>query len=118
MNLWAKIMEQLQLTLQTNPRALKRPIRSAYCGDLLSDVLAHATPGDLWITIHRHRNIVAVAALVKLSGIIITGDRTPDPDTIEAAELENIPLFTTPLDNFHAAGKIYTILSDYFLMHK
>ncbi|TYO96916.1 DRTGG domain-containing protein [Desulfallas thermosapovorans] len=114
MNLWAEIMDRLQLTLRTKPRALKRPIRSAYCGDLLSDVLAHANPGDLWITIHRHRNIVAVAALVKLSGIIITGGRTPDPDTLETAERECIPLFTTPLDNFQAAGKIYAILSDYF----
>lgn len=113
MNVWDNIINTLNLTLLTDYKTLKREVRGAYCGDLLSDVLANASPGDLWITIHRHRNIVAVANLVNLNGILITGDRTPDPDTLETANKEGIPLFTTPLNNFQAAGKLYKILSDY-----
>jgi predicted transcriptional regulator len=116
MNLWNSIIKTLELTLQTKNVDLERKIRGAYCGDLLSDVLAHASPGDLWITIHRHRNIVAVAALVNLSGLIITGNRPPDPDTLETAGKEGIPLFTTPFNNFQAAGKLYKILSDYSII--
>lgn len=116
MNLWEKIIDQLQLKLLTNNHYLERPIRGAFCGDLLSDVLARATPGNLWITIHRHRNTVAVAALVNLSGIIITGDRIPDQDTLRTAEQEGIPLFATSLDNFQAAGKLYKILTDYSVL--
>lgn len=116
MNLWKKIIDQLQLEHLTNSHYLDRPIRGAFCGDLLSDVLARATPGHLWITIHRHRNTVAVASLVNLSGIIITGNRQPDQDTLAAAEQEDIPLFATPLDNFQAAGKLYKILTDYSIL--
>lgn len=112
MNLWDNVIKTLDLKLQTSPQTLGRQIQGAFCGDLLSDVLAYASPGYLWITIHRHRNIVAVATLVNLSGIIITGNRKPDEDTLQTAEKEGLPLFTTPLDNFYTSGKLYHILSD------
>lgn len=115
MNQWEKIITTLGLNQRAGPPGLESPVRGAYCGDLLSDVLARASPGDLWITIHRHRNIVAVATLANLAGIIITGGREPDPDTREAAEKENLPLFTTSLNSFQAAGKLYVILSEYSL---
>ncbi|MFZ5633319.1 MAG: DRTGG domain-containing protein [Bacillota bacterium] len=116
MNLWDRIIKSLDLILHTNPRILRTQIGGAYCGDLLSDVLAHASPGDLWITIHRHRNVIAVATLVSISGVVITGSRIPDPDTIKDAEREGIPMFTTPLNNFQASGRIYRILYDHSLL--
>lgn len=116
MDLWNKVMESLELELLTGPGTLRHRIRGAFCGDLLSDVLAHASPGDLWITIHRHRNVVAVSALSNLSGVIITGGRVPGEDTVESAEREGIPLFSTPWNNFQAAGKLYALLSENFIL--
>lgn len=110
MTLWEKIIETLELTLLVNPCTLGRPVLGAFCGDLLSDALAHSSPGDLWITIHRHRNIIAVATLVNMHGVVITGGRSPDNDTLLAAEKEGIPLFSTPLNNFQASGRLYGIL--------
>lgn len=104
---WNKIISALELILFSAPTTLDREIRGAYCGDLLSDVLAHASPGDIWITIHRHRNIIAVASLINMSGIIITRNRKPEPDTLEAAIKEGLPIFTTPYNNFETAGKLY-----------
>jgi len=111
MNLWDQIIQQLELTLQAGPLSFGQ-VRGAFCGDLLSDVLANASPGDLWVTIHHHRNIVAVASLLNLSGVIISNNRLPDADTVEAAIKEGIPVFTTVLDNFMASGKLFRILSD------
>ena len=113
MSLWDSIIKELELTMHTSPQALGRQIQGAFCGDLLSNVLAGAAPGDLWITIHRHRNVIAVAALVNISGVIITGSRPPDPDTLAAAEDEHIPLFTSPLSNFQAAGRLHAILKEF-----
>ncbi len=107
---WDKIISALELILFTAPTTLDREIRGVYCGDLLSDVLAHASPGDIWITIHRHRNTIAVASLVNMSGIIITRNREPEHDTLEAATKEGLPLFTTPYNNYETAGKLYKIL--------
>lgn len=110
MNLWDNIIKSLELTLHTSPRTLQGQVRGAYCGDLLSDVLAHSSPGNLWITIHRHRNIIAVASLVGLGGVVITGGREPDTDTLIDAERESIPLFSTPLDNFQVSGRLFYLL--------
>lgn len=111
MSLWDEIISSLELTLLTAPETLSKDVKGAFCGDLLSHALANAAPEDIWITIHRHRNVIAVAALVSLSGVIITEGRPPDPDTLAAAEQESIPLFTTALTNFQAAGRLYHILS-------
>lgn len=111
MSMWEEIIKSLELTMVSAPEIPKRLVQGAFCGDLLSHALANAAPGDIWITIHRHRNVIAVAALVNLSGVVITENRPPDPDTLAAAEQEGIPLFTTALTNFQAAGRLYHILS-------
>lgn len=111
MTLWDEIIKSLELKPQTGAAVQLGEIQGAYCGDLLSDVLANAAPGELWVTIQRHRNVIAVAALLNLSGVIVTGGRIPAKDTVHTAEKEGIPLFSTPLNNFQAAGKLYTILT-------
>ncbi|MCX6555994.1 MAG: hypothetical protein NTW95_00945, partial [Candidatus Aminicenantes bacterium] len=45
-------------------------VTGGYVSDLLSDVIANAEEGSLWITVQRHLNIIAVAQLKKLAGII------------------------------------------------
>lgn len=110
MTLWQSIIDSLELKLETDPETVRRKVTGAYCGDLLSDVLARAEQGDIWITIHRHRSVIAVASLLNLSGVVVTGSRKPDQDTLEAAEKEGIPLFSTRLDNFHASGRLYGII--------
>lgn len=112
MTLWQSIISSLELKLETSPGTVRTKVTGAYCGDLLSDVLARAEQGDLWITIHRHRSVIAVATLINLSGVVITGSRTPDADTLDAAEKQGIPLFTTRLNNFQASGRLYNILSN------
>ncbi len=39
---------------------LSREVSSGYVSDLLSDVMANAKAGDLWVTMQTHQNIVAV----------------------------------------------------------
>ncbi len=60
-------------------------VQGVYCGDLLSDVLAHAETGHLWLTIQNHVNIVAVAQLRDVACIILVNDTAPDPQTVTKA---------------------------------
>ena len=48
-----------------------REVNWAYTSDFLSDVMAGAQPGDLWLTIQKHMNIVAVAKLKYLAGVVL-----------------------------------------------
>ncbi len=61
-------------------------VNGAYCGDLLSDVLAHVEANDLWFTIQSHVNIVAVAQLRDVACIVLVNDVAPDPQTISKAQ--------------------------------
>ena len=86
-------------------------VTGAYTSDLLSDVIAKAEKNQLWITLHSHQNIVAVALLKDLSGIIITGGHKPDDKTIEKAREENLPIFITEMNSFEISGLLYQLLS-------
>lgn len=82
-------------------------INGAYLSDLLSDVLAHAQPGALWLTVQTHRNVVSVAATKDLAAVLLTCGRKPDAATVVEAEEQGIVLLSTPLSNFEAAGKLW-----------
>jgi hypothetical protein len=87
-----------------------REIRGAYVSDLLSDVMANARSGDVWITLQTHINVIAVATLKALPAVIITNNRRPDDETIKKANEEGIALFKTNLTTFETAGRLYQIL--------
>ena len=80
-----------------------------YTSDLLSDVIAHAKKDDIWITLQVHCNIVAVAVLKEIAGILFVNEREPDEETINKAQAEGIPLFTTPLTAYEITGKLYEL---------
>jgi len=69
--------------------------------------MAKAHAGDLWITIQSHPNIVDIAVLLDLAGIIITEDKPIDTATIEKAHSEQVPILTTAKTTFTAAGELF-----------
>lgn len=78
-----------------------------YVSDLLSDVLAHAQPGALWLTVQIHRNVVSVAATKDLAAVLFVCGRQPAPAVVVEAEEQGIVLMTTPLSAFEAVGKLW-----------
>lgn len=87
-----------------------KQVTGCYISDLLSDVMAKSKDGDLWITLQTHPNIVAVAVVKGLPGIVITNGRSPEPDTAKKAETENITIMSTPHSTFEMAGLIFNLL--------
>jgi hypothetical protein len=80
-----EIINQLDLKILTQSIDFQAAYPdSGYASDLLSCVMAGAKKGGLWVTLQAHINIVAVAALLDLSAIIITEDAQPDAATIVA----------------------------------
>jgi hypothetical protein len=103
-----EIIEQLQLTPLTIPvdyTAISPT--SGYTSDLLSCVMAGAKHQALWVTLQAHTNIVAVAALLDLSAVIITEGAQPDPATISKANSQNIILLATDKPSFYVAGRLW-----------
>lgn len=87
----------------------KNQVLGGYCSDLLSDAMANAKEGDVWVTLQRHANIVAVAHLKGLAGIVLVGGRLPEDDCAKRANEEGIPIVSTPLPAFEVAGLLYSL---------
>ena len=104
-----EIIEPLKLRLIAGKGGVGREVKSGYCGDLLSDVMANAPDGSIWITIQTHQNIVAVAVLRDMAGIIISADNEPDEETKKRAEAENIPILASSMTSFEIAGLLYEL---------
>jgi predicted transcriptional regulator len=85
-------------------------VLGCYSGDLLSHALASAEPGQIWITIQRHANVVAVAQVAGLAGILLAcGSRASD-SVIERAREGGVPMLTSPDSAFVLAGRIHRAL--------
>jgi serine kinase of HPr protein (carbohydrate metabolism regulator) len=106
-----KIVEALELDVKCGKDYLGREVTGGYTGDLLSDVMGNAREGYIWITRQVHQNIVAVASLKELAGIILINSCQPASDTLEKAEAEKIPIMVSDLPSFEISGKIYNLLT-------
>ncbi len=103
-----ELAERFRLQVAAGQNQLDRQIQGGYCGDLLSDVMANAPNGCIWLTVQTHQNIVAVAVLHEMAAVILTGGHEPDQETIDKANEEGIPILVWSESAFELAGKIHT----------
>ena len=103
------LAERLGWELKTRSLAIEAEVKTGYASDLLSDVLANSIEGDLWVTRQTHLNIVAIAVMRDLSGILIASGAEPNPDTLEKAAEKMVPIFRTTLPTFEVVGRLYQL---------
>jgi|SRR3990172_8856240 hypothetical protein len=101
------LVREFGLEVKAGAGLLDRDVTGGYASDLLSDVLAHAVDGNVWVTLHIHQNIVAVAAHKGLAGIILVQGRQPEKDTVAKAAEEGIPVMVSALPAFELVGRLY-----------
>lgn len=104
-----EIVEKLGMEVKAGGEGMENEVHRGYVSDLLSDVMANTNEGDLWVTLQIHQNIVAVATLKGLSGIVLVNSRCPDDDTIQKADSEGIPIMVSMLSAFEVVGRLYKL---------
>lgn len=104
-----EIVEELGLDVKCCREGLDVDVRGGYASDLLSDVMANSGEGDVWITLQIHKNIVAIAGMKGLAGIIVINGRQPDEDTLGKAEEEGIPVVVSDMPAFELIGRLYAL---------
>lgn len=102
----SEVVQALSLTIHTAPEKLSREVTGGYASDLLSRVVARAQPGNLWVTVQVHANVVAVAVLTDLAAVIIAEGAEPDQETVLKAESEGIPLLSTSFSTFEVVARL------------
>jgi predicted transcriptional regulator len=107
----ADIVKKLNLEVYAGKDGLSREVKGGYVSDLLSDVMGNASDGNIWITLQTHKNIIAVASLRDLAAVICVKGLKPDADTIEASEIECIPILGSREKTFEISGKLFNFIS-------
>ena len=102
-----EIVDRFNLHVAAGKDALDRQIAGGYCGDLLSDVMANAPTGCIWLTVQTHQNIVNVAVLHEMAAIVLTGGQNPDQETVDRANEEEVPLLLSPQSAYDLAGQAF-----------
>jgi hypothetical protein len=104
-----EVTDRLGMSVLCAHEKLAGEVTGAYCGDLLSDVMAHSRQGQVWITIQVHVNIVAVAVLKELAAIIVVNGRRPAADTLTKAAEEKVPIVASDLTAYEISGKLHAL---------
>lgn len=105
-----KAINAVNLTQKIDPENVE--IKDGYSSDLLSDVMGNALEDQIWITIIRHLNVLAVASLAGINAIVYPKDIKPSEAVVNKAEQENICLLSSPMQTFEINGRIYKLLND------
>ncbi|MEN6417130.1 MAG: serine kinase [Armatimonadota bacterium] len=84
-------------------------VTSGYASDLLSDVLAKGISGAIWVTNQKHVNIIGVAVMLSLAGVVIAGGIEPDENTVEKSKEEAVPLYTTEMSLYETVSKLHDL---------
>lgn len=97
-------IDSLKLVTKGN---LDKEIKDIYTGDLLSWVMGHLKEDDaILLTVLNSVNLIAVATLLDLSGIVFCEGVYPNQDVIDKANEEGINLFISDDTTFHTALEI------------
>jgi hypothetical protein len=96
------------LTAEIDPTGIE--ITGGYVSDLLSDVMGNVHENQLWITIMRHLNVIAVASLAGVPAVIFPKGLLPDDVVVAKAAEERVCLLSSPLPTFDIAGILYQML--------
>ena len=103
-----EIIEKLELEVIAANHPGKE-VRGGYSGDLLSNVMARAAKGDLWLTIQGHQNVVAVALLTGVAAVIIVENLDVEEETIKKAKAKGVNLLRSKLSAYQLGGRLYQL---------
>jgi hypothetical protein len=84
-----------------------KDVEGAFVSDMVSDVMAGAKPGNLWVTTQTHKNIVAAANLVDISGIVVTRKKAVPKETLEMADRAELTILAADLETYSVVGTLH-----------
>jgi predicted transcriptional regulator len=104
-----QIVQELDFQVLSGQPDQQLEVRSAYISDILSDVMAKATKGSLWITNQTHMNVIAICFFKTLAAVILPDNLKPDESVLAKAREKEILVLSTPSSAFDIAGKLYAL---------
>ncbi len=82
-------------------------VEKGYSSDLMSDVLAFASPAVLLLTGLTNVQIFRTAQMLDIPSIVFVRGKTPSEDLLELAQEAEMPILVTFMSMFEASGRLY-----------
>lgn len=98
-------------TYYTGEQAEARPVRGAYCCDLLSWVIGRAGDEDALVTVMSNANVIAVAVMADLPCVILTEGVRPDENALKKAEENDVIVLSSQETTYATALKLHKALA-------
>lgn len=89
---------------------LKKEVSGCFIGDLLSWVMAKGQPGNIWVSVQAHLNVVAVALLREFSCLIVCDGASIPEETIQKCKEEELNLIATDLSAYEVSKVLNNLL--------
>lgn len=107
MNL-AEIRDFLEAEVLAGEDALSAiSVDKGYASDLMSDVLAFASPAVLLLTGLTNVQIFRTAQMLDIPAIVFVRGKTPNEDLLQLAREADMPILLTAMSMFEASGRLY-----------
>ena len=88
----------------------ERELKGAYCSDLLSWVMGHAKPDNVWVSIMTNKNVLAVASLIDVSVVVICENAEVDEDFLTTARDKEINVIRSEFDSYTVCAKLSRLI--------
>ena len=87
---------------------LDREVEVGAAADLMSDVLANVKPRSLLVSGLNKVQVIYVADLAEVGGILFVRGKFVDDDIIELAEEKKMPVLSTKMRMYEACGRLFS----------
>lgn len=85
------------------------PVTGVFASDLLSHVMGNADEGNILITVLSNINVLGVASLLDLSGVVLAHNAAVEEDVISKANELGIPMIRTALSTAQAVLSLHQL---------
>jgi len=103
------LVAALHLRTHAGEANLDREVTGGFVGDLMSEAIARAPAGAVWVTVQCHVNVVAVAVMKELAAAIVAGGKRPEEEALLRAAKEGVPLLSSDLSAYEIVGRLYAL---------
>lgn len=102
-----EINDLLDCKILTKDVFTDEDINYCFAADLMSDVLRYARTGSLLLTGLTNMQVLQVAEILDLKGILFVRGKIPDAELVKQAEVRKLPLLATEHLLFDSCGILY-----------
>ncbi len=98
-----ELIEKTGWKLATTQLDTSIEVSGAYCGDLLSWVMGNGEPGQAWITVQVHPNVIAVALLREFSCVIVADGANVTDEMVQKSTDEQLVMLESGIPAYETA---------------